>query len=112
VGLGEIRIFSNLDTKTLFRRPIQLTEMQAIIEAPATATTNAEIPVKWTGPGGSGDYLTLVTAESPDDVYQAYIYASEAGEGTFTAPETPGSYEIRYVTGSGGVVARAKVEVR
>jgi Ca-activated chloride channel family protein len=112
VGSGEIRIFSNLDAKTLFRRPIQLTEMQATIEAPATATTNAEIPVKWTGPGGSGDYLTLVTAESPDDVYQAYIYASEAGEGTFTAPETPGSYEIRYVTGSGGVVARSKIEVR
>jgi Ca-activated chloride channel family protein len=113
VGAAEIRLYSNLDSKTLLRRPIQLTEMKASIEAPAAVPSGQTFEVRWSGPGGTGDYVTLVPAEAEEGAYEGYFSVQEtSGAGELTAPEKPGSYQIRYMTGAGQTAQSHALQVQ
>lgn len=87
---------------TLARRPIRLILPQVSIDAPASAAVGASVVVRWQGPSGSNEYLTIVPADAPEGSYEGYEYArgEGAGEVTLEAPVEPGQYEIRYLTGS------------
>jgi Ca-activated chloride channel family protein len=69
--------------------------------------------VSWEGPDNEGDYITVVSVGAPDDDYGDYSYTSRGNPAELTAPETPGSYELRYITGQSGLVlARRSLSVR
>lgn len=49
----------------------------------------------WQGPDYPGDYITI--SALGDDGYESYAYTSKGSPALLDLPETPGTYEIRYV---------------
>jgi Ca-activated chloride channel homolog len=54
--------------------------------------------VKWTGPNGQGDYVTIVKKGASVGTYTEYFYTRDGNPGTLTMPSEPGEYELRYST--------------
>jgi hypothetical protein len=72
----------------------------------------AKFKVSWTGPNNPRDYVTLVKAGAAEKTYERYEYTSKGGTLELTAPDVPGSYELRYATGKEYLtLARAAVTV-
>ena len=81
---------------TLASRPIQLTGATYKLEAPRQGKAGEKIQVKWTGPNGPGDYVTIVKKGAPVGTYTDYFYTRDGNPGTITLPKEPGEYELRY----------------
>jgi Ca-activated chloride channel homolog len=99
-GDYELRYSSDSSGKTLFSRPIKLVAATYKLEAPREAKTDSKIQVKWTGPNGQGDYVTVVKKGAPVGTYTNYFYTRDGNPGTLTMPSEPGEYELRYSTES------------
>jgi hypothetical protein len=73
--------------------------------SPATLPAGSLFTVTWqaTGPTSPTDWLGLYRVGDPNTSYLAYRYATGATSGsvTFTAPSTPGTYEVRYLPQNG-----------
>jgi hypothetical protein len=87
---------------TLASRPLRLIQPEVGIDAPASVAIGAPLPVRWRGPSGANEYLTIVPADAPEGSYDDYQYARGEGQGevTLVAPVEPGQYQIRYLSGS------------
>jgi hypothetical protein len=79
------------------------------VKAAPTAEVGSNIEVRWTGPAGPGDFVSIDAAGAPDDVYGPYAYPSAGNPLTLLVPTTPGNYEIRYHVGASGYGVLAKV---
>ena len=111
-GKHEIRINLESDEKVLHRQPILLTPMKATLEAPGSGKAGATIEVKWSGPGGHGDFVTVTAPDADSRDYTSYFDArTSSGKETLKLPDEPGNYEIRYVAGEEKVVARRPIRV-
>jgi Ca-activated chloride channel family protein len=55
--------------------------------------------------------VTITQPAAPDHVYRSYAYANAGSPSTLTAPDQPGSYEIRYVLNGKKVLTRKPLEV-
>jgi Ca-activated chloride channel homolog len=97
------------DTETIATRSIELTPVSARLLAEPTATAGQTVMVGWDGPNYQGDYIAI--ALSGDPGYDSYTSTSSGNPVSLTAPTTPGSYEIRYVTGD-TVLAMVPLEVK
>jgi hypothetical protein len=68
--------------------------------APAGST----VTVKWSGPNGSGDYITVVRKGAPVNEYLNYQATSNGrtpvNPVSIVLPAEPGAYEIRYLFGN------------
>lgn len=86
----------------LARRPITLFTPTVQIEAPDSVAIGSRVKVRWRGPSGAREYLTIVAADAPEGDYEGYAYAEGEGGGevVLEAPTQPGSYQVRYQTGS------------
>lgn len=70
------------------------------VKADAQVPVGASFEVQWTGPNANGDYVTIVKAGATEWTNEPYFYtASTPSPGKLTAPGTPGSYELWYVSG-------------
>ena len=103
--------------QVIARRPIQLTPAVATLDAPGEAAAGARITVRYTGPRGSGDYVTIVPPDAAPDHYEGYFGVDADGtEGELAAPDTAGTYELRYVTAApetgNPVLVRRPITVR
>lgn len=76
------------------------------ITAPDTAKMGAPVTVTLAGEYDARDFLSIVPAGAPAGEYNAYVYA-RAAEFTLTAPDTPGSYEIRLLAAASPYPTRA-----
>lgn len=84
---------------TIFaRRPIIVTPYEITLVAPDQVAAGADFEVKWTGPDGPSDYITIVPAGSPEGTYTDYAYTASGSPITLTAPTTAGAYEIWYAS--------------
>lgn len=113
VGKHEIRISTEQPQAVLFKVPITLTEMKATLDAPASAKAESTVEVRWTGPNGKGDFITVTAPDAEEGAYLEFFYANDtadAGKGELKLPEKRGSYEIRYVAND-KVVARKPITV-
>ncbi|PLW84318.1 hypothetical protein CWI75_02975 [Kineobactrum sediminis] len=111
-GPHELRYLSTASGRVVARKPIQLTEPQATVSAPAIATAGSTIKVSWENPVHPGDYITIVAADAPDNEVGGHIRVRDDAAGTLTAPPEPGAYEVRYVLGKGRkLVDRAALEL-
>jgi hypothetical protein len=96
---GRIVLLTLLLTSTL-------SAQSATIEAtpPGTAPAGSTITVKWSGPNGPGDYVTVVRKGADPSAYLDYRQTSVGRAAvnplSLVLPAEPGSYEIRYVTGN------------
>src|SRR5262245_61293776 len=64
------------------------------ITAPDTAKMGGPVQVTLSGTYDPQDFLSIVATGTAEGKYDAYEYARSATV-TLTAPDTPGSYEIR-----------------
>lgn len=84
------------------------------LDAPDVADAGGRIQVKWTGPDGPSDYLTIVPVDAADGKYGPYTYTRDGSPLTLAVPPEPGAYEIRYQSDRSeiGVLARRPLRVR
>lgn len=85
----------------------------ATLDGPDEVSAGSDFEVAWTGPAGSGDYVTIVPAgatgwTSADD----YFNTDTVSPGALSAPLTAGAYELWYVSGADdSVLARSPITV-
>jgi hypothetical protein len=99
-GNYEVRYFLGVGDKILARQPFTVAAVGATLTAPAQVAAGAQFQVKWTGPNNARDFVTVVKAGAAERSYQRYDYTKNGPTLTFTAPDEPGQYELRYSTGA------------
>lgn len=98
-GDYEIRYLHATSYDTLARRPIQASEINASLTAPATISAGADIEITWTGPNNPRDFITVVKVGAKARTYENYKYITQGKTLTLVAPDEEGEYELRYLTG-------------
>ncbi len=100
-GAYEVRYVTGRSDATLASAPITVTAISASLGAPASVGAGSQFAVDWTGPDNDRDYLTIVPDGAREGSYDSYQYTRDGSPVTLTAPDEPGAYEVRYVTGQG-----------
>jgi hypothetical protein len=85
--------------RTLGRLPVTVTSNTATVTVPATVAAGATFEIGWQGPNNARDFLTIVPAGTPARQYDTYVYTDKGNPAALAAPDTAGSYEVRYLTG-------------
>jgi len=104
-GDYEIRYVLGDGAQILARAPLTVTPADFALEAPATAIAGATIDVSWTGSGYDEDYLSIASAGTAPNRYEAYTYVRKGNPAPLLMPTEPGQYEIRYITGQDTSIA-------
>ncbi len=78
---------------------ITVTPVTASVKPPAEVNAGAEFTIEWEGPDNKNDFITLVEADAKDRAYGRVSYSSKGSPATLLAPDEPGDYEVRYLTG-------------
>ncbi|MEC8295531.1 MAG: VWA domain-containing protein, partial [Pseudomonadota bacterium] len=104
-GDYEIRYVLGDGAQILARVPLTVTSAEFALEAPATALAGATIDVSWTGSGYDEDYLSIASAGTAPNRYEAYTYVRKGNPAPLLMPTEPGQYEIRYITGQDTSIA-------
>jgi Ca-activated chloride channel family protein len=81
------------------------------VTAPATAIAGETISVAFTGPGGSGDFITVTAPDATENKYTSYAYTKDGSPAKIRMPLDAGAYEIRFVQGNKKVIARQPITV-
>ena len=76
------------------------------LEAPTQAVAGATLEIRWTGEIGKTDFISIDPVGAPEREYGKYFYPSKGEPGTLRAPDSPGSYEVRYHSGNSGYPVR------
>ncbi|MFX0541027.1 VWA domain-containing protein [Roseovarius sp. S4756] len=100
-GLYELRYVLNEGRRTLASKPIEITEPEVTLDAPATALAGDKIRVSWTGTVAAQDYITIVPMGAEEGSAENYIRVSDDSENDLQAPGETGLYELRYVLNEG-----------
>lgn len=99
-GTYEIRYLAAASPyATLARRSIVINDEQATLTAPESVAAGASFELSWTGPNNAQDFVTLVATGTAEGTYARYVYTSQGPKLTMSAPDEPGSYELRYLMG-------------
>ena len=109
VGAFEIRYVSASSSTILAMLPITLTEPTVSLGAADTANAGAVIEVRWVGPNNERDFVTIVEIGAPDAAYTSYEYTSEGSPAAITMLDSPGTYELRYVSGQNNKVLARRI---
>ncbi len=96
-GTYEIRYVLYKSGDTLAQQSIEITPVEATLEAPEQAPAGATIQVEWTGPDYRSDYVGVFAPEDGNRNKIHQFYTQHGNPGELKLPETPGTYEIRYV---------------
>jgi hypothetical protein len=96
----------------LARAPIQVGDVSATLTVPAQVHAGGPLPVRWDGPANEQDSITFASRAGAPLKGASYTYVRnhETNQATLTAGETPGDYDVVYVS-SGRVIGRAPVRV-
>lgn len=109
-GAYEIRYVAAQSKTLLARAPIEVTPANATLAAPESVLIGASIAVEWTGPNQKGDYVTIVTAGTPDGRSGNYAFTERGSPLEVKAPPDAGPAELRYQTGQDNkVLARRSI---
>lgn len=112
-GPYEVRYLSGAERRPLASAVVNVTAPVVSLDAPAEVGAGAAFAVGWTGPDGSGDYVTIVPVGAADTDYLSVAFTAWGSSLDLTAPDAPGSYEVRYFSGSARkVLASVPVVVR
>jgi len=82
-------------TRLTDRKP----ETPATLSAPARVQVNGQIPVTWNGQNRPGDSITITQVDAFANASSSRAFASFGNPATLVAPDKPGTYVIRYVSG-------------
>ena len=98
-GEYEIRYLSGQEYLTVEARALTVGGVSAALEGPTSPAAGESIAIRWTGPGNERDFITIVPAGAPEKSYEKYVYTKGGNPAQMQAPDKPGAYEIRYLTG-------------
>lgn len=111
-GPYEVRYLTGQQYRTLAAAPIEVQSTAASVQPPQTVTAGEEFDVAWTGPNNPQDWIGVFSKGGGENDYTMYQYTAKGSPLTLRAPDDPGTYEVRYMTGqTGTALATAKVEV-
>lgn len=112
-GTYEIRYINGQDSSIAMAESITLNDIAVSLSAPATVKANEMVSVGFEGPVYDGDYITFVEPGADALAYLGYAYTSDGNPLQVPAPETPGTYELRFVStwGDARVMASQTVTV-
>jgi len=111
-GGYEVRYIFSSTAAVLALAPIRVDAATATLAGPATIPAGGMLAVRWTGPNNQGDYVTVVKVGAEEGQFLNYAYTSGGSPASFQAPDEPGNYELRYVSGqSNRTLARAAIAV-
>ncbi|MCB0329290.1 MAG: VWA domain-containing protein, partial [Bdellovibrionales bacterium] len=85
--------------------PFEVTGVSAALKTVPEAKAGETIEIEWEGPDNQGDMITIVPETEREGKYGAYKYTkNKMGPRKLpvvelNAPDEPGTYEVRYVTG-------------
>ncbi len=96
-GTYEIRYILNQDNEILASTPITVTAVEVSVSAASEAPLGSTIPVTWTGPNESRDYISVAETGSSGGAYINYTYTEDGSPAQLQMPPEPGTYEIRYI---------------
>jgi Ca-activated chloride channel family protein len=95
-GDYELVYAAGSDDKAMVREPIHVRPYVIKLDAPAAVKPGRTFLVKWQGPDGPSDYITIVPEGAEPGTYLSYAFTSGGSPVTLTAPTKVGNYEIRY----------------
>jgi len=98
-GTYAMRYFLASGNKVIAEKPLTVGGVTGSVTAPATVGVGANFKVSWKGPNNPRDFITVVKVGTPERQYQAYAYTNTGNPVQLRAPEQPGEYEVRYLTG-------------
>jgi Ca-activated chloride channel family protein len=112
-GSYEIRYVAGASEATLASRPLEVVPVEVTLQVPPRARAGGRIEVRWTGPAGSDDTITVALPDWPPQRSADWAYATMGNPISLAAPDEPGTYEVRYVEGgSRSILARAPIKVQ
>ncbi len=113
-GSYEIRLVNENEGKVMARSPITLTAPQITLQAPKEVSVNTDFEVSYTAPASERSYIAIVLVGAPESDYgSSYAYTIGAsGTLQLRAPETAGSYEVRYLTPENKAVYSIPITVK
>ncbi len=96
-GTYELRYVQHNPRKVLARRSIEVTQVSATLDVPATAVAGETVAIPWTGPDYKDDYIGVFKpdAGNRDDIHYRRTYQGNPAQ--LKMPEEAGTYEVRYV---------------
>lgn len=99
-GNYEARLVNEREGKVIARAPLTLTAPQITLQAPAEVAVNTDFKVSYTGPDSERSYIAIVPVGAAENDYgSSYSYTTGAsGTLQLRAPETAGSYEVRFLS--------------
>ena len=100
-GEYELRYVHHHSGTVIGRADIEVTPVQASLQAPASADVAAEFEVTWQGPAYKVDYISIARPDQRPSSHVNYTYTREGNPLKLRAPSDPGTYEVRYILGRG-----------
>ncbi len=101
-GLYEVRYVLAEGGVTLASASLELLDSDVTVTGPGTVRAGTRITVSWSQAVNSNDYVAIVPIGSePGALGSNYKRVRGDSETTFTAPDEPGFYEVRYVLSAG-----------
>lgn len=98
-GEYEIRYLSGQEYYTLAAAPISVGAASASLAFDETVTAGSQFEVSWQGPDNAQDWIGVFASGAPDDGQISYKYTARGLRLTLSAPDEPGEYDVRYMTG-------------
>ena len=109
--IGDYRVAYLSGGQILGETAFTVAEVSAKLDAPAEVEGNQRFNVTWQGPGNYGDLLQLVDPAKPGNLAYSYVDKKKGNVTAVHAPNLPGTYELRYLTHGGKVLAAAPVTI-
>ncbi|MEB8387895.1 VWA domain-containing protein [Rhodobacteraceae bacterium KMM 6894] len=111
-GLYELRYVLSEGARTLARHTLEVTAPEVTVSGPDQIRAGDKINITWTGAVTGQDYIRIAPMGSADDTNGDNFRVHDKTEGTLSAPDQPGLYELRYTLNEGAkVLARHTIEV-
>lgn len=107
----EIRYIDGRSFEVLARTTLEVGADAAGLLASPTVAGSETVTVRWWGPADPLDVITLTTKGSEGDEYLDWASPADGSPARLRAPQTPGDYEIHYVTAGAEVAAALPLKV-
>jgi hypothetical protein len=99
-GEYSVRYHTASTYRVLGSAPLTVADVKATLDAPASAPAGTRVPVKWTGPNGVGDFVSIDDPKSDAKAYGPYGLTVRGNPVSIEAPKQTGAYVLRYHMGS------------
>lgn len=111
-GSYEVRYHLGQAYRVIGQTALTVSSVTASLTAPEQVQAGSKVSVRWEGPDGRGDYISIDPPDAADNEYLHYSYTKARNPVTIQVPEAAGRYEIRYHQGQKRtVLARVPLEV-